>query len=217
MDTQFIANKCCTLMASDVHNIKLFTDNFIKKLFNCSHSVLINNYLLPFTTWFDSSILKSIYEESTLKLFYKFSCMIEENQQIILYPIPSFSQLIIPLDDSEYTIVATKTIKNCNELVLKEIRDIKEFLQSLWELTAHAIQLAAIDYIYNCIYWIFPKQVKTLIENNLNQGQHKLWDRGIFQTVLLPSKFYSSDNDLEQLVITSPFNLLLTNLTKVCA
>ena len=157
MDTQFIANKCCTLMASDVHNIKLFSDNFIKKLFKCSDSVLMNNYLLPFITWLDSSILTLIYEDSTLKLVYKFSCMIEENQPIMLYPIPSFSQLIIPLDDSEYTIVATKTFQNCNELVLKEIRDIKEFLQSVWELTAHAIQLAAVDYIYNCIYWIIPK------------------------------------------------------------
>jgi len=218
MDIQFIVDKCCSLMASDIHNIKLFTNNFIKKLFNCSD---LKNYLLPFITWLDSSILReflSIYEESnTLELVYNFNCLIDNNQPITSYPIPSFSQLIIPLDNSEYTIVATKTVQNCNELVLKEVRDIKEFLQSLWELTAHAIQLAAIDYIYNCIYWIIPKQVKSLIENKLNHTQHELWDRGIFQAVLLQNDFYSPDNDFEQVVITNPFNLLLTNLTKVCA
>ena len=41
VDIEFLAEKCDTLMASDVHSIKLFTDSFIKKLFKCSNSNLL--------------------------------------------------------------------------------------------------------------------------------------------------------------------------------
>ena len=57
VDIEFLADKCRTLMASDVHNIKLFTNSFINKLFKCSHSNLLKIYLLPFITWFDNTIL----------------------------------------------------------------------------------------------------------------------------------------------------------------
>ena len=56
VDIEFLADKCRTLMASDVHNIKLFTDSFIKKLFKCSHPNLLKIYLLPFITWLDNSL-----------------------------------------------------------------------------------------------------------------------------------------------------------------
>ena len=235
VDIEFLADKCHTLMASDVHNIKLFTDSFIKKLFKCSNSsLLFKIYLLPFNTWLDNTILGELlataYENiDTLKVFCKF---IHYAQPITSYPIPTFSQLIIPLDESEHTLVAIKTVQNCKELILKDITNIKEFLKLYWELTAHALQLVAIDYFYNFIYWMIPKQVKSLVENKLNQGQHKLnqqkhelnqgqhelWNRGIVQVVLLPNNFFSA-NDSDQQVINDPFNIssnLLMDSIKVC-
>ena len=54
-------DKCYTLMASDIHNIKLFTDSFMKKLrFQCSDSNLLKLYLSPFNTWLDYTILKEL-------------------------------------------------------------------------------------------------------------------------------------------------------------
>ena len=219
MDIEFLVDKCRTLMASDVHNIKLFTDSFIKKLFKCSHPHLLKTYLLPFNTWLDNTILRelatTIWKNITLKSFCEFIYTIDDTQLITLYPIPIFSQLIIPLDNSEYTIVAIKTLQCCNELVLKDVLDIKEFLRSHCELTVHAIHLAAIDYSNNCIYWMIPKQVKWLVEVKLSQGQRELLERKIFQAVLLPNGFFAADNDLDQ-VLHGPFNLLMKDLVEVC-
>ena len=221
VDIEFVADKCHTLMASDIHSIKLFTDSFIRKLLECSHSSLLKIHLLPFNTWLDNTILREIltaYKEIVpLDLFSKFNCIIDYAQPITSYPIPTFSQLIIPLDHSEYTIVVTETIRSCDELVLKDVTDIKEFLRSQWEVTDHAIQLVAIDYNHNCIYWMIPKQVQLLTENKLSQGQHELCHRGIFMAVLLPNNYFSADYDLNQQVIKSVSNLLLKDAIKVCA
>ena len=224
VDIEVLTDKCRTLMASDVHNIKLFTDSFIKKLFKCSHSSLFKIYLLPFNTWLENTILRELattYESGTLELFCKFIRIIDDNEPIASYPIPTFSQLIIPLDDSEYTIIAIKMFQNCNELILKDVKDVKEVLELCWELTAHAIQLVAIDYSYNFIYWMIPKQARSLVEYKLSQGQHELWQRGIFIAILLPSDHFSANNNnYDQLIINNPFNVsrpLLKDSMKVCA
>ena len=223
IDIEFLAYKCHTLMASDIHNIKLFTDNFVKKLFKCSNSNFLKIYLLPFNTWLDNTILReltSTYENTDiLKFFCKFSSIIDDTQSITLYPIPTFSQLIIPLNDSECTIIATKTFQNCSQLILKDVKDVKKILMSYWELTAHAVQLAAVDYCDNFIYWMIPKQIQQLVLSKLSTGLHELWHRGIFMVVLLPQDFLSADNDFNQMEINNPFNIsrhLLNSSMEVC-
>ena len=219
VEIEFLVDKCCTLMASDVHNIKLFTDSFIKKLFKCSHPSLLKIYLLPFITWLDNTILLELaatYEEvSILGLFCKLTHIIDDTEPIISYPIPSFSQLIIPLDDSEYTIVAVKTLQNCSELILQDVKDVKDLLMSHCELTAHAVQLVAVDYHCNYMYWMIPKQVQCLVENGLKRPQYDLW---IKEIILLPNCFFSAVDHFNQLVTNDPFdlhNVSLKGLIKV--
>ena len=210
MDIEYLADKCRTLMASDDYNIKLFTDSFIKKLFKCSHSSLLKVYLLPFITWLDNTILIELiaaYEKvDSLELFYELIHIIDDTEPITSFHLPTFSQLIIPLDDSEYTIVAVKTVQNCSGLVLKDVKDVKLLLTSQWQLTAHTLYLVSIDYHYNCMYWMIPKQVQPLVENKLNQRQHDLWVKGILQIYLLPNEYFSVD-DRHRQVINDPFNV----------
>jgi len=91
-------------------------------------------------------------------------------------------------------------------------------LQSHWELTDHAIQLVAVDYFTNFIYWMIPKQVQSLVKNKLSEGQHELWHGGIVMAIILPNDYFSADND--QQMLNNPFNLsnhLLQDSIKVCA
>ena len=223
VDIEFLADKCYALMASDIHNIKLFTSSFMKKLLKCSNVNLLKFYLLPFNTWLDNTILKELatsYENTDfLEQFCKFVSIIDESEPITSYPVPTYSQLIVPLDDSEYTIIAIKTFQNCSELVLKDIKDVQEILISNWELTAHAINLAAIDYFHNFIYWMIPKQVQQLVLDKLSNGLYELWQRGIFMAMLLPKDFFSAQNNFDQQEINNPFSISkhsLTNSMEVC-
>ena len=219
VDVGFLADKCRTLMASDVHNIKLFTNSFIMKLFMCSHPSLLKIYLLPFVIWLDKSVLTELataYEKgNVLELLYRFAHTIDHTESITSYPIPTFSQLIIPLDNSEYTIVATEILQNCTEFILRDVINLKEFLTDHWELTAHALHLVAIDYHYNCMYWMISKQVKTLVEDKLSQGQHELQHKGIYMTVVLPNNFFSFINKFDRQMINSPFNVSLKDSMEV--
>ena len=222
VDIEFLAEKCCALMASDVHNIKLFTDSFIKKLFKCSHLSLLKIYLLPFITWLDNTILielaKAYEKADSLELFCKFTDIIDDTEPITSYPIPTFSQLIIPLDDSEYTIVAVKMFQECTGLILKDVINVKELLTLHWELTVHALHLVAIDCHYNCMYWMIPKQVRHLVENRLNP-EVELWNIGIFQIILISNHYFSGNDGFDQQAINDPFNVYhfsLMDSIKVC-
>ena len=220
VDLEFLADKCRTMMASDVHKIKLFSNHFIKKLLRCSHSSFLKSYLLPFITWLDNTILIELataYEN--LELVCKFIRIIDDTEPITSYPIPTFSQLIIPLDDSEYTIVAVKTFQNCSGLILKDLKDVKELMKSHWKLTAHALQLVAIDYHCNYMYWMIPKQVQDLVKDELNQGKCDLWIKGIVQIILFPNEYFSASDCFKKHVCNDSFivyDVPLKDLIKVC-
>ena len=219
VDIEFLADKCRTLMASEVHNIKLFTDSFVKKLFKCSLPSLLKIHLLPFVSWLDQSVLTELAtaygKANILELLCRYTHIIDHTEPITSYPIPTLSQLMVPLNDSEYTIVAMETLQNCTEFILRDVINLKEFLTDHWELTAHALHLAAIDYHYNCMYWMIPKQVKSLVEDKLSQGQYELQHKGIYMTVILPNNFFSFINNFDQQVINNPFNVSLKDSMEV--
>ena len=208
-DVAVLVKQCGTIMASDVHNIPLFTPDFMSKLDSCTYPFIFKIYLLPFMSWFDHSILKELVESSNyeeefvgsskykeaLKLVDLFVTSIDYSKPIITYPIPEFSQLVIPLDSSEYTLLATKSIRSFNELTLKDLADIKRLLVQRLEITDHAVLLTGLNNKSYCIYWLIPSQIRSLVKDKLNQDQLKLWDKGIVLTMLLPVDFFA-DKDL---------------------
>ena len=123
-DVAVLSNKCSTLMASDVHQIPLFTSEFMNKLINCTYPFVFKMYLLPYISWFDCSILRQLINfgsnKKALKVVNHFIDSLDYNKPITSYDVPEFSQLVIPLDDSQHTLLVTKHIRNINELSLKE-------------------------------------------------------------------------------------------------
>ena len=214
-DVAILTNKCGKLLASDVHQIRLFTKEFIYKLINCTYPFIFKMYLLSYISWFDCSILKQLVifsnSKEALKMFDQFLDLLDYNKSITSYPIPEFSQLMIPLCDSQYTLLATKQIRSIDELKLQDAVNIKRFLIHILEITDHAIQLVAIHSKYYCFYWLIPNQIRTLVEDKLSQIQLELWDEGIVLTTLFPVNFYSDENVLQR-NMNPLFNFCNTNL-----
>ena len=201
-------NKCRSLMASDTHNIPLFTDQFLSKLINCKSVFLLKILLLPFMSWFDHSILKELTSDndSVAALLTQFDSLIDTDKPITAYPIPTVSQLMIPLDDN-LTIVATKSLYNLESITLKDIVNIKATLIEKWEVTEHAIQLIAICTKLKYLYWIVPKCVVSIYMNSSSNSerQHSLRQEGI---AVLPDLF-TDDYNIIQLLTGGPFSPLL--------
>ena len=211
-DVANLAKKCGTLMASDVHKIPLFKPDFVNKLIKCTYPFIFKIYILPYMSWFDWLILKQliIFSDNyvALSLIDQFADSLDYNKPVTSYHIPEFSQLVIPLDSSQYTLLATKHTSNIRELKLLHVKNIKLSLVKGLEITDYAIQLAAIHYNSCCFYWLIPNQVRSLVEHKLNQVQLELWDNGIILTALLPVGFFSRENILQQ----SLFNFLSVSL-----
>ena len=213
-DVTFLANKCGTLMASDEYQIPLFTPEFMDKLINCTYPFLFKMYLLPYMSWYDCSILKQLINfcnnKGALKMIDHFLNSLDYNKPIISYDIPEFTQLLIPLVNSHYTLLATKHNASISEFTLSYVKCIKESLISGLEITDYAIQLIAIHTKSCCIYWLIPNQVRPLVALKLSQFQLQLWDQGIILTRLFPANFYSDDN-VSQQINDNMFNFLNDN------
>lgn len=194
-DITALVKQCGTLMASYVHQIPLFTPELMNKLTNCSSPLIFKMYLLPYMSLFDCSILKQIiYFSDSKEDLEMIDDSVDYSQPIASYHIPDFSQLVIPLDDSHYTLLATKHAKSINEVTLSNLNDIKKSLVKGLDITDYAMQLGAIHIKSCCFYWLIPSKIRPLVQDNLKQVQEELWDKGIILTTILPANFYSDIN-----------------------
>ena len=209
--------KCRSLMASDTHNIPLFTDRFMYKLINCKSIFLLKVLLLPFLSWLDHSILREIASNNDIvtHLLTQFNSLIDTNKPITAYPIPTLSQLMIPFDN-EFTIVATKSLYNLENISLKDIVNIKATITEQWEITKHAIQLIAICTELNYLYWMVPICVVPVINNYDYKSQHYFRLQGILMTAFLPDVFFTSKYNITQLLTGGPFGSLIPQDDMVC-
>ena len=214
-----IVTKCHSLMASETHNIPLFAEPFLSKLVSCKSIFLLKVLLLPFLSWFDHSILKELTsdDDSVTDLLTQFDSLIDTNKPITAYPIPTLTEMMIPLDD-RFTVVATKSSRNLESGSLKEIVYIKAVLIEHWEITEHAIQLIAVCNKLNYLYWIVPKCVVSVIANlsHSYEIQCKLWERGITITAILPDIFTDDHVIMQQLITGGPFSVLGSQEDMVC-
>ena len=214
-----LANKCRSLMASDTHNIPLFTDSFLSNLINCKSVFLLKILLLPFMSWLDHSILKELTSDndSVAALLTQFDSLIDTDKPITAYPIPALSQLMIPLDD-KFTIVATKSSCNLENSRLNNIICIKAALIEQWEITEHAIQLIAVCTKSNYLYWIVPKCVVSVITiSSCNyENQYKLWRKEVVMTAILPDLFTDGHDINAQQFTGGAFSVLISQDDMVC-
>ena len=193
----------------------LFTKQWLRKI---KSLYLFKIYLLPFMTWLDHSILKDLVTASgsedaqqLLNLFDSKLCTYY-NQPITSFPIPPPSQLMIPLDDSEYTLLAMEFCFTSQEdtsqstIVLQDVMDIKLRLKCQWQIKSWDIcsfQLIAVNTKLKFVYWMIPKCFVKVINDNLVRE----WRSGIIKMTVLPTNFYNLYNDIEK-VDKGPFSFL---------
>ena len=185
---------------SDVN--PLFTEQQLKKI---KSLYLFKIYLLPFITWLDHSILKELVVASGSKdaqqLLNLFDSKIDSycSQPIASFPILSPSQLMIPLDDSEYTLLAMKFClpsQGNTTIILQDVIDIKLIMKRKWKMSNHVIKsihLVAVHEKLKLLYWIIPKCLMAVIKSDL---VHK-WKSGVIMMAVLPPNFHSLEDNSE--------------------
>ena len=200
-----------SLMASEVHHIPLFSEALLKKFDHCKSYILLKILVLPYISWLDHSLIQwfVLSSQSTIakKILNTFDESIDCKKLLLSYPIPAPSQLMIPLDGSDYTLVATKCDFDFTQATLQKIIDIRNDLVKLWEITQHAVQLTAIHIQERYFYWMIPRSVAKLIANKTPQIQYELLKNGIIMCSIFPMDFCSHYSEAT-VIESGPFCLL---------
>ena len=181
-----------------------FTEQWLKRISECKLLNLFKIYLLPFMTWLDHSVLEELVaasgSEDAQWLLNLFNSKIKSyyNQPITSFPIPSPSQLMIPLDDSEYAILAMKIFPSTptdssQSIVLQDVIDIKFTMKHKWKMNSHEIQLVAVHLKLKVLYWMIPKSMVEVSRSNLVHD----WKSGIIIMAVLPTNYQNLEVNRE--------------------
>ena len=211
-------------ICSDINSPRI--QKWRDKIFDCKSLFLFKIYLLPLITLFDHSILKDLVEasgsNSAKQLLDLFDSKVNSycNEPITSFPIPYPSQLMLPLDDSEYTILSMKFRppyrSNVTQgIFLRDVVNIKQTMKLKWKIRTHDIQLVAVHARLELLYWMIPKFLVELIEGDLVHD----WKSGIVMIAVLPANFQSLEDKYNE-KIEGPFsslNYLWEDATEVTA
>lgn len=202
----------------------LFNEQWFKRIGDYKSFYLFKIYLLPLITWLDHSILNQLVaasgSEDAQHLLDLFNSKIDSynDQPITSFPILTPSQLMIPLDNSEYTLLAMKfrppprggTTQEM--IILQDVINIKLIMKRKWKICDHNIQLVAVQTELELLYWMISKCGVKAIESNLVPDLKS----GIIMMSVLPTNLHSIQNNNE--ILNGPFsslNILWQDNTKV--
>ena len=204
-DPGVFTNKCASLMASDIHNIPLFSDKVLKDFGEYHNISIMLRYLMCYFSWCDLSVVQRLLETcgypDGVRLLNNFKHHIIRS--FTMYPIPNPYSLMMPSDPSPYTVMATQYELEHSPLSLRHIDIVKSLITEICEITP---QFLAMTVDYQVFYWLIPKSVVPLVvkkaqENHSSLHKYCIKDMFIFPT---PGSLFTSNIKTFSLFSTDP-------------
>ena len=177
-DPGVFLDKCSSFMASDVHNIPLFSSDFLKELDDYRDVSIMLRYLMCYFTWRDLSIVMELLKirdfPGGVKLLQKFSDLVKFTEPAN-YHVFIPESLMVPSRSSTYTLMV-----NFTEIIFNawDIEMIKLEICRICEITFIACHFLGTPY-YNSkvfLYWLIPKSVALLILSKAQQNWKHLYN-----------------------------------------
>ena len=167
-DPELLIKWCENLMASDTHQIKLFTVNFINQIRELKSSPAMLKMLGHYCTWSNYSILKVLaqFSKLALDLLEEFGTRLNTMLPITEYPIGSLAVSMFPYDSSSYTVLTLECDDKLNHS-LQLVYDMQSLITENCDITQHALLLLAVD--QTRLHWMIPKSVVTIVNTRVMQ------------------------------------------------
>ena len=164
------------LNASEVHNMPLFTDEFLERIKNS-----LQSSLLPVCTLCDHSILKSLcsINHEAAVILDEFDHSLNPSSPIVQYLMPAPSQMVELYSHTH--IVLSVTCEHNGQILLQDGYNMRAMLMKRCCITEHALQLLGVQITNHdaLFYWMIPKCVVSLIRMNMIIHSHHLQEFGI--------------------------------------
>ena len=202
-DPMPIVKRCGSLLASDTHNIPLFSTDYTERLQEIEHTPELIQKLSPFMTWDNHTILSTIAEttsnipEATM-LLTQFDDRIDSSQPLTSFPIPAPSHHMVPYDNTSHTVLAVKLDLELHHSTLQNLIDARSLIQDQCKLTSHCLQLLAMARTKSTIlYWMIPKVVAAFICSKVLENPELFYQNGMLQMALYPGSVFLTDGTLK--------------------
>ena len=139
-DPEVLMETCRNLMASDVHKINLFSDEYVEKLSRYTSVQSLVWELTSYSTWSDHSVLRMLAgcSEKATKVLDGFESKLDPFLPIKCYgtPLYLFSSAV-PTENSVYTMLAVR-LANCPEQPsLQFVYNTRTLLMDKCDITQH--------------------------------------------------------------------------------
>ena len=197
-DFNLLTETCKSLMASEIHEICLFTDTCIDNLEKYKSTISLLRYLSFLFTWCDHSILRALINlnSKAVDLLDEFDSLLDPFNIIVSYPIPDFSQDMIPSETSEYTLLAVVCSRELWQCSLQYVFNVKSYIVEKCNITQHCLQLLALKSNPTIFYWTIPKCVVELIKINVLHYSEYLYSQGILEVLVYPKQLITTTDDI---------------------
>jgi len=183
-DPEVLMETCRNLMASNVHKINLFSDEYVEKLSRYTSVQSLVWELTASSTWSDHSVLRMLANscEEATKLLDDFDSRLDPMQPLITYDVPSYLiPNMVPSEKSAYTLLAVRLDEGHSQSYLQFVYKAQSLLMDKCDLTQHCFQLLAVKHNPTVIYWTIPKCVSSLISPRESYSSEDLFEKGILE------------------------------------
>ena len=226
-DSQKIYQHCKSMMASNEHNIALFSKEFLDSLKECSLASQIVQRLSGFITWSDHSLLSVVVNASdnaeATEILQLFDAQVDLSLPITEYPVPQPIPSMAPYNTSTHTVMAVKLNTRLSKFSLQQVLELRCSIQKNFQITEHCLLLMAAKSSLNILYWMIPKCISHLISSkimqDINLHESRIEEISVYPGTLFVStgalklgslSFLTQINQLVSYVI--PLNRIITNM-----
>ena len=202
---------CNNLMASEFHGIHFFSNTHII-LHKHNNVVLLLKYLRFLFTWSNHSILRALIScnSKALQILDDFDSLLDPFKIIASYPIPTFSQDMIPSETSDYALLAIKCKRELWKFSLQDVFNIQSFIIEQCNITQYCLQLLAVTNDPTTFYWTIPKCIVELIKTTVLYSE-LLCPHEIFEVSVCPKQIPNNDDSMGSFDFTNEKSLTRTH------
>ena len=206
---QSILEQCSCLMASDQHDIPLFSDDVMERFRQETQSPALLQKLSPYFTWADHSVLNEIvtacHNPTATQIITQYDTNLDTSQPLLDYPIAKPVHQMLPKDNSTHTVLAVQLDLQLEQLSLQDVFGMCKFILEKCEITPHTLQLLSVAQGSSTIlYWMISRCVVPLVTSKVSQNLTDLHQKGILHVAIYPSTILATGKALS----VGPLSLL---------
>ena len=172
-NSQTVYEQCESLMASQEHDIALFSPDYLSSLKECNEMPEILQRLSPYFKWSDHSVLHALVQAcnnpEAAMLLQQFDSQVDLSLPITEYPVPQPIPSMAPYDTSTQTVLGVKLSTKLSEFSLQQVITLRCLIQKNFEIAEHSLQLMAAKSSSTILYWMIPKCISHLISSKIMQ------------------------------------------------